>query len=164
MAGEPALTSGFSTTSWTITWHPYPETKQRAFQRLKTAKMSWGSETFRCKENIRYICLRSLWSKHLKRVLWSCRADKLRKSWDWSSSCSKGLGYQRRLKLEAQGGWTKAKGHINVEIGELNSETCREIESMRMSPEPFFQQWSETAAVWSATGTAVKRIGAEHVG
>ena len=142
--------------------------KTRAIQRLKMAKMSWCSETFRCKEDIRYICLRSLWSKHLKRVLWSCRAYKLKKSWDWTSSCSKGLGYQRRLKLEAQGGVNESyrlhKGYIDVEIGERNLETCREIESTRMSPEPFFRQWSATAAVWSATGTAVKRIGAEHVG
>ena len=26
---------------------------------------------------------------------------------------------------------------MNVEIGELNLDTCREVESMRMSPEPF---------------------------
>ena len=66
-------------------------------------------------------------------------------------------------QLEAQGRWTKAKGPMNVEIGELNLETCREVESMRMSLEPFLQQWSETAAMWSETGTAVKRIGAEYV-
>ena len=65
--------------------------------------------------------------------------------------------------LEAQGGWPKAKGHMNVEIGELNLETCREVESMHMFPEPFLRQWSETAAVWSEIGTAVKRIGAEHL-
>ena len=58
-----------------------------------------------------------------------------------------------------KGGWTKTKGHI----GELSLETCREVESLRMSPEPFLRQWSETAAVRRETGRAVKRIGAEHV-
>ena len=36
-----------------------------------------------------------------------------------------------------EGGRTKAKGHMNMEIGALNLETFREVESMRMSPEPF---------------------------
>ena len=64
--------------------------------------------------------------------------------------------------LRPQGGWTKAKGHMNVEIGELNLETCREVESMRVSPEPFLRQWHETGAVRSETGSAVSGIGAEH--
>ena len=35
------------------------------------------------------------------------------------------MGTKNEPDLRPRGGWTKAKGHMNVETGELKLETCR---------------------------------------